>query len=74
MAKDKNSCANCSETSVYEVNDPGALPVLLCSVHFPEDLGMRRDLGQIKIKGKFNNNNGKGYKPLLPGETTLEEF
>lgn len=62
------TCANCSETSVFEVGDPGALPIFLCSEHLPEHLTTRVATGHFVQTGEFKGSDHRPEDPNPPKE------
>lgn len=47
------TCANCEQTSVYEISDPGSSTIYLCVEHLPSHLAVRAALNQFKTVGVF---------------------
>lgn len=43
------TCVNCGNDPVYYVNDPGADPLLFCSVHLPRSYSSRANAGQFAM-------------------------
>jgi hypothetical protein len=43
-------CANCSNVSVFKVDDPGAMPVHYCAVCLPVHMRTRASAGHFDIK------------------------
>jgi len=61
-------CANCDQTSVYELADPGAVPVYLCAVHLPDHLRLRVQTNQIKKFGVFKDEKKPDKEKEFPDE------